>query len=89
MKKSPIILLHGYLGSGSLWVCNLDNMSETKRPIYAIDLPGFSKSTRLDFGNIPEEYEKNILNVINEYISTLKTEQIILIGIYIFMEFIK
>lgn len=81
-NKTPILMLHGYLGSSGFWIKNLDDITETKHILYAIDLPGFGKSTRIDYGKDPYTYKNMIISTIENYIRCIDLKRFILIGIF-------
>ena len=43
---TPIVLIHGFGGDADNWVLNLDALS-ADRPVYAIDLPGHGRSSKI------------------------------------------
>lgn len=51
---TPIVLIHGFGGDADNWVLNLDALS-ADRPVYAIDLPGHGRSSKIvDQGDLFE-----------------------------------
>ena len=63
--KVPLVLVHG-MGAGlALFVLNLGPLS-SKRLVYAIDLPGFGRSSRVNFSSNPDEVE-------SDYVECLET----------------
>lgn len=78
--KTPLVLLHG-LGSGvALWCLNLDSLANSSRPVYAIDLLGFGRSTRPHFSNDAMEAEKQMIRAVEEWRREMKLENFILLG---------
>lgn len=77
--KTPLLLLHG-LGAGvALWCLNLEALS-TNRSVYAIDLPGFGRSSRPTFSTDSMEAEKQMVNTIEEWRKEMKLNKFILLG---------
>lgn len=62
----PIVLVHGFGGGVGLWCLNLDQLS-ADRPVYAIDLPGFARSSRPEFSLDPKEAENQFVDMIEEW----------------------
>jgi abhydrolase domain-containing protein 5 len=76
----PIVLIHGFGGGVGLWSLNLDEIC-SNRPVYAIDLPGFARSSRPLFSIDPAQAEKEFINMIEEWrIGIGLNEQFILLG---------
>lgn len=78
-QKTPLVLLHG-LGAGvALWCLNLDSFAAT-RPVYAIDMLGFGRSSRPNFSSDSLEAEKQMVKSIEEWRKEMKLNNFILLG---------
>ncbi|CAF4087724.1 unnamed protein product [Rotaria sp. Silwood2] len=62
----PIVLIHGFAGGVGLWSLNLDQLC-ADRPVYALDLPGFARSSRPIFSLDPMEAEKQFVAILEEW----------------------
>ncbi|XP_053614348.1 (Lyso)-N-acylphosphatidylethanolamine lipase isoform X2 [Plodia interpunctella] len=77
--KTPLVLLHG-MGAGlALWCPNLDAFAAT-RPVYAIDLLGFGRSSRPKFGKDADKVEEQWVESVEEWRREVNLNQIILLG---------
>ncbi|XP_018580013.1 1-acylglycerol-3-phosphate O-acyltransferase ABHD5 [Anoplophora glabripennis] len=77
--KTPLVLFHG-LGAGvALWCLNLDAFAAT-RPVYAIDLLGFGRSSRPNFSSDSSEAEKQMVKSIEEWRKEMKLNDMIILG---------
>ncbi|XP_046387233.1 (Lyso)-N-acylphosphatidylethanolamine lipase isoform X2 [Ischnura elegans] len=78
-KRVPLVLLHG-LGSGlALWVLNFDALAAS-RPVYAIDLLGFGRSSRPTFSSDSAEAENQLVQSVEEWRREMQLESMILLG---------
>ncbi|EEB12421.1 Abhydrolase domain-containing protein, putative [Pediculus humanus corporis] len=78
-KKTPILLLHGLASGVALWVLNLDSFAAT-RPVYAIDVLGFGRSSRPLFSSDGLEAEQQLVRSIEAWRKEMKLEKMILLG---------
>jgi hypothetical protein len=90
LNKSPVVLLHGYLGAIGDWRHCIDFLSES-RSLFAIDLLGFGRSSRVEFSKDSIIAELQFVDSIEEWRKQMKLEKMILIGhsfgAYIWFEF--
>lgn len=66
------------LGS-ALWILNLDEQAKI-RPVYAIDVPGFGKSSRIEFGDDPILVEQKFVDIIEKWRNQMDISKLILLG---------
>ncbi|ALC40818.1 CG1882 [Drosophila busckii] len=78
-KEVPLVLLHG-LGAGvALWVMNLDAFAKD-RPVYAMDVLGFGRSSRPLFGKDALVCEKQFVKSVEEWRREMNINNMILLG---------
>ncbi|KAF5271289.1 hypothetical protein FQR65_LT05304 [Abscondita terminalis] len=78
-QNTPLVLLHG-LGAGvALWCLNLDSFAAT-RPVYAIDILGFGRSSRPSFSSDGEVAEQQLVKSIEEWRREMNLDKFILLG---------
>lgn len=78
-KNTPIVLLHGYVSALAFWMLNLDEFS-AHRPVYAIDLLGFGKSSRPCFSDDPQEIEEQYVMFLERWRESMNIPKMILLG---------
>ncbi|KAG5321818.1 ABHD4 protein, partial [Acromyrmex heyeri] len=77
--KIPIVLLHG-LGAGvALWCLNLDALA-SQRPVYAVDILGFGRSSRPVFSNEAQKAEEQLVRSVEEWRREMQLENFVLLG---------
>lgn len=78
-KEVPLVMLHG-LGAGvALWVMNFDSLGK-ERPVYAIDVLGFGRSSRPTFSNDALICEKQFVKSVEEWRREMNLNHMILLG---------
>lgn len=78
-EKTPLLLLHG-LGAGvALWVLNLDSLAQ-HRPVYAIDVLGFGRSSRPNFDKDALKAEKQLVESVEEWRREMNLKEMIVLG---------
>ncbi|XP_021941395.1 protein ABHD4 isoform X2 [Zootermopsis nevadensis] len=78
-NKTPILLLHGLASGVALWCLNLDSLAAT-RPVYAIDILGFGRSSRPTFSCDALTAERQLVNSVEEWRREMQLDKIILLG---------
>lgn len=67
-KKTPVVLIHGFLSALGLWIHNIDQLARD-RAVYAIDLLGFGSSGRQTFSNDALEAERQMVKSIEAWVT--------------------
>jgi pimeloyl-ACP methyl ester carboxylesterase len=75
----PIVLLHGFGAGIGFWVLNLDAFA-ADRPLYAIDLLGYGRSTRCKFSKDAETIEEQYVESIEKWRQKLNIDRMIILG---------
>lgn len=78
-QNTPIVLLHGFGCGLGLWCLNLDSLA-ADRPVYAIDLLGFGRSSRPRFSQSPLEVDREFVESIESWRRKIGLNAFILIG---------
>lgn len=78
-ERTPLVLIHGMGAGVAFWVLNLDALAE-HRPVYAMDILGFGRSSRPVFSTDPLEAEKQLVLSIEEWRREMNIPKMILLG---------
>lgn len=77
--KYPLVMIHGMGAGCALFAMNFDELSKC-RTVYAIDLPGYARSSRCSFKSKPEEAEAQYVNSIESWRIQIGLEKFCLLG---------
>lgn len=77
--KVPLVMLHGFGAAVGLWVLNLDAFAQ-QRPVYAMDILGFGRSSRPKFKNDAKAAEDQLVQSIEEWRREMHISEMILLG---------
>lgn len=78
-QNVPIVLLHGFGAGIGFWILNLDAFA-ADRPLYAIDLLGYGKSSRSKFSKDAKEIEDQYVESIEKWRQMMNIEKMIILG---------
>jgi pimeloyl-ACP methyl ester carboxylesterase len=78
-EKTPLVLVHGF-GCGIVqFYKNLDHLHSERR-LYALDLPGFARSTRISFPEEAEAVEAVFVSALERWREGVGLERFVLLG---------
>lgn len=77
--SAPVVCLHGMGGACAMWLHNIVSMAPY-RQFYAIDLPGFGRSSRCDFSQDSTAIEEEFVNYIELWRQQMKLDKFVLMG---------
>ncbi|CCD66980.1 Abhydrolase domain-containing protein abhd-5.1 [Caenorhabditis elegans] len=78
-SKYPIVLIHGFGAGVALWGSAIKRLAQFQN-VYAIDLPGFGRSSRTKFSTDPETAEKEMIEAIEQWRVKMNLEKMNLVG---------
>lgn len=78
-KEVPIVMLHGFAAGIAFWLMNLEEIS-ANRPLYAVDLLGFGRSSRPNFSKDPKIIEQQFVDFIEKWRELMQIPKMILLG---------
>jgi len=77
--RVPLVMMHG-MGAGlAMFVLNLESLA-SNRLVYAIDLPGFGRSSRVKFSSDPDMIESEYVESIENWRKSVGLEKMNLLG---------
>ncbi|KAG8200343.1 hypothetical protein JTE90_028525 [Oedothorax gibbosus] len=77
--ETPLVLVHGFPCGIGVWVMNLDSISAS-RPVYAVDLLGFGRSSRSPYSSDALEAEMQFFISLEKWREAVGLEKFILLG---------
>lgn len=77
--NTPLVMLHGFAAGIGFWCMNFDEIAKD-RPVYAIDLLGFGRSSRPRFAKDCETAEQQWVSAIEAWRKQLNLDKFILLG---------
>ena len=81
VKRSPLVLLHGFGAGIGFWLLNLDALAEQHEHVYAIDLLGCGRSSRPRFrAKTSGDAEQFFVNALEQWRIQLNIDKMILLG---------
>ncbi|CAG0923944.1 unnamed protein product [Notodromas monacha] len=78
-KSIPLVLVHGFGNGAAFWCMNFDSISKS-RNVYAVDMPGFARSSRPKFCTDAQKIEEFYVHSLEEWRRQMNLEKFILLG---------
>lgn len=78
-QSTPLVFLHGVGTGAALWVLNLTSAA-TQRMVYAIDMLGFGRSSRVTFSSDPATAEMEFVRSLEAWRMAIHLDTFILVG---------
>lgn len=77
--RVPLVMVHG-MGAGlAMFVLNIAALAR-QRTVYAIDLPGFGRSSRVKFSSEPDKIESEYIECLENWRQQMRLEKMNLLG---------
>jgi len=76
---APLVFLHGMGTGAALWVLNLASVA-TQRNVYAVDMLGFGRSSRVTFSSDPAIAEMEFVESLEAWRQAVQLDVFILVG---------
>jgi len=77
--QTPLLLLHGFGSAGGLWCRNMAALAQD-RPVYAIDILGFGRSSRISFPEGAVAVERLLVESLERWRAAVGLERMIVVG---------
>jgi pimeloyl-ACP methyl ester carboxylesterase len=79
-QGTPLVMLHGFAAGIGLWTHNIKEFAQ-HHTVYAIDLPGFGRSSRTPFtGTTAQEAEDYFVEALESWRKEMGLEKFVLLG---------
>jgi len=79
--RVPLVMVHGMAAGVAFFALNVGELAgKGSRDVYALDLPGFARSSRPQFSKKPKEVEKQYVDAIEEWRKKVGLEKMNLLG---------
>ena len=77
--RHPLVMVHGFGCGLAAFYKNMDHL-HSKRHLYAFDVPGFGRSSRIPFSTDPELAENEFVKCFEKWRQAMGLEKVILMG---------
>ena len=78
-QETPLVLIHGFISGVCWWVQNFDELA-SDRIVYALDLPGFGRSSRPEFPTDAKQAEDLFIKYLEDWRKAVGLEEFVLLG---------
>jgi len=75
----PLVMVHGLGGGLASFHKNFSHLNSV-RYVYGLDLPGFARSSRMEFPNNPEKSLDMMVDMVNKWREKMNIKKFILLG---------
>ena len=77
--NAPLVMIHGLGGGLASFHKNFGHLNYN-RYVYGLDLPGFARSSRVEFPDIPERSKDMMIDMIERWREQMKIKKFIFLG---------
>lgn len=80
LDKIPALLIHGFCAGSGFWAMNMDDICESGCALFAIDMPGFGHSSRINFPQDSSSTEDVFVECFELWRQSIGLNKMIIIG---------